>query len=90
MLATEQVAAWGWRIPFIGSVVFCIAGWFLRRGIHETEEGLKAAAVRAPLVPSLLADWLPIRADVRHRRDDERRLLPDVHVRRRAAKEPDR
>jgi MFS transporter, MHS family, proline/betaine transporter len=60
MLTTEQVASWGWRIPFVGSIVFCIAGWYLRRGIHETEEGVKAAAVRAPLVPSLLADWLPI------------------------------
>jgi hypothetical protein len=47
-LTTEQVASWGWRIPFVGSIVFCIAGWYLRRGIHETEEGLKAAAVRAP------------------------------------------
>ena len=32
----------------------------LRRGIHETAEGVKAAAIRPPLVPSLLADWLPI------------------------------
>jgi len=60
MLTTDQVASRGWRIPFVGSVVFCVAGWFLRRGIEETEEGLKAAEVRAPLVPSLVADWLPI------------------------------
>ena len=60
MLSAEAVASWGWRIPFIASVSLCILGWFLRRGIHETEEGEKAAAMRAPLVPSLLADWLPI------------------------------
>jgi len=60
VLTTDQVASWGWRIPFVASVVFCVAGWFLRRGIEETEEGLKAAEVRAPLVPSLVADWLPI------------------------------
>jgi MHS family proline/betaine transporter-like MFS transporter len=60
LLTTEQVATWGWRLPFVGSVVFCVAGWFLRRGIDETEEGVKAAAVRAPLLPSLVADWLPI------------------------------
>jgi MHS family proline/betaine transporter-like MFS transporter len=60
MLRPEQVADWGWRIPFVGSVVFCIAGWFLRRGIHETAEGLKAARIRPPLIPSLMADWLPI------------------------------
>ncbi len=68
----------------------CILGWFLRRGIHETAEGLKAAAqpsaARAVARRRLAAD----RADVRHRRDDERRVLPDVHVRGRAAEGPDR
>jgi MFS transporter, MHS family, proline/betaine transporter len=59
-LAPAEVAAWGWRIPFVGSIVFCIVGWFLRRGISETTEGLKAAALRPALIPSLVADWLPI------------------------------
>jgi len=59
-LPDAQVAIWGWRIPFVGSVIFCIVGWFLRRGISETVEGLKAAAARPALVPSLLADWKPI------------------------------
>ena len=60
VMPKEAVLSWGWRIPFVASIVFCIAGWFLRRGIVETEAGLKAAAVRAPLFRSLLADWLPI------------------------------
>ncbi len=59
-LPMEQVSTWGWRIPFIGSIVFCIAGWLLRRGISETAEGMKAAAQRAPVFSSLVADWLPI------------------------------
>jgi MHS family proline/betaine transporter-like MFS transporter len=59
-LTVDQVSSWGWRIPFIGSILFCIAGYFLRRGISETEAGLKAAAIRPPLIPSLVADWLPI------------------------------
>ena len=59
-LPPEQVATWGWRIPFVGSVVFLIIGYLLRRGITETAEGLKAAAAKPPLLPSLLADWLPI------------------------------
>ncbi len=59
-LPPADVAAWGWRIPFVGSVVFCVIGWLLRRGIAETAEGLKAAAIRTPLVPSLIADWRPI------------------------------
>ena len=59
-LAKEQVERWGWRIPFVASVLLCIAGWLLRRGLHETPEGLKAVAIRPPLLPSLLADWLPM------------------------------
>lgn len=60
MMPREAVASWGWRIPFIASIIFCIAGYFLRRGIVETEAGLKAAAIRPPLFRSLAADWLPI------------------------------
>jgi len=59
-LPPDQVTSWGWRIPFVGSVVFLIVGYLLRRGITETVEGMKAAAVRVPLLPSLAADWLPI------------------------------
>jgi MHS family proline/betaine transporter-like MFS transporter len=59
-LGAAEVAAYGWRIPFVGSVLFCVAGYFLRRGITETEAGLKAAAVRPALISSLLADWIPI------------------------------
>ena len=59
-LSRDEVSAWGWRIPFIGSVLLCVLGWFLRRGIHETPEGLKAVAIRPPLLPSLIADWLPM------------------------------
>jgi MHS family proline/betaine transporter-like MFS transporter len=59
-MAPAAVATWGWRIPFVASVVFCIAGWFLRRGIIETEAGLKAVNVRTPLLTSLFSDWRPI------------------------------
>ena len=42
----------GWTLaPFLGSVVFLIVGYLLRRGISETAEGLKAAAARPPLLP---------------------------------------
>jgi len=59
-LTTEQQNAWGWRIPFIGSVVFCVVGWLLRRGISETPEGEKASQVRTPIWQSLVADWRPM------------------------------
>lgn len=59
-MTPDDVNTWGWRIPFVGSVVFLIVGYLLRRGIVETEEGLKAAAIRPKLLPALIADWRPI------------------------------
>ena len=59
-MSVNEVSTWGWRIPFVGSILFCVGGYLLRRGITETEEGLKAATLRPPLIPSLISDWLPI------------------------------
>ena len=59
-LGPEASADWGWRIPFIGSILFCLLGWMLRRGIEEPEQGVKAAAQRVPVVQSLITDWKPI------------------------------
>lgn len=60
LLSTGEIAAWGWRIPFVASVIFCVVGWFLRRGLRETVEGLRAVASRLPPIPSLIADWRPM------------------------------
>ncbi|MEI6667464.1 MAG: MFS transporter [Acidobacteriota bacterium] len=60
LLPPADVGFWGWRIPFVGSVVFLVVGYLLRRGIVETAEGLKARTLRPKLLPSLAADWLPI------------------------------
>jgi MHS family proline/betaine transporter-like MFS transporter len=59
-LGAQAAATWGWRIPFIASVLFCLAGWLLRRGIHESEEGAMAAGTRPPVFASLLADLRPM------------------------------
>ena len=59
-LGAERASAWGWRIPFIASIGLCLLGWLVRRGVHESTEGLKAAEARPPLLPSLLADWRPM------------------------------
>lgn len=59
-LPAADAAAWGWRVPFVASVLFCVAGWLLRKGIHEPAQGHKAAELRAPILPSLVADWRPI------------------------------
>jgi MFS transporter, MHS family, proline/betaine transporter len=59
-LTAGEKLAWGWRVPFIASVVLVLAGWLLRRGLRETAEGEKAAASRPPLWQSLLADIRPM------------------------------
>ena len=59
-LGAEAASSWGWRIPFIASVLFCVVGWLLRHGISESHAGEKAAAERPPVLSSLVADWRPI------------------------------
>jgi MHS family proline/betaine transporter-like MFS transporter len=36
LLSSEQVQAWGWRIPFLFGLLILPAGLFLRRTVHET------------------------------------------------------
>jgi MHS family proline/betaine transporter-like MFS transporter len=60
LLSDADVHAWGWRIPFIASILFCIAGYFLRHGIVEPEEGEKAKSERAHWFTSLLRDKLSV------------------------------
>src|SRR4029079_13296044 len=45
--------------PFVASTGLCVIGWLLRRGIHESAEGAKAAQMRPPILSSLIADWRP-------------------------------
>jgi MHS family proline/betaine transporter-like MFS transporter len=59
-LTSTDTIDWQWRIPFIASVLLCVGGWFLRRGLAESAEGMKAASTRPPLLPSLIADWRPM------------------------------
>jgi MHS family proline/betaine transporter-like MFS transporter len=59
-LSEAALKDWGWRVPFVASVVLLIVGWLLRRGLRESDEGKKAIAARPPLWPSLAADWLPM------------------------------
>lgn len=36
VLTTEQFLAWGWRIPFLSSVVLIVIGYFIRRAVEES------------------------------------------------------
>jgi MFS transporter, MHS family, proline/betaine transporter len=62
-MSSTALADWGWRLPFIISVVFCIAGYFLRHGIVEPETTAKAkeeAKEHRQWFKSVIRDWRPI------------------------------
>src|SRR4029078_12184719 len=53
--------SWGWRIPFLMSVVVIIAGYIIRRKVDETpaftEEGQHGEVPRAPIVQAIRDSW---------------------------------
>ncbi len=53
--------AWGWRIPFLLSVVVIIAGYIIRREVEETpafaEEGAHGAVPKAPIIQAFQLSW---------------------------------
>ena len=38
LLSTDQIHAWGWRLPFLGGLLVGVVGWQMRRGTEETPE----------------------------------------------------
>ena len=60
-LTKPQIEAWGWRLPFLFSVVMALFGWWLRRSLHESDAGEKAKAItsRPPTLAAIAADWRP-------------------------------
>jgi MFS family permease len=57
----EAFTAWGWRIPFLLSAVVIVAGYIIRREVHETpafaEEGKHGAVPKAPVVQAFQENW---------------------------------
>ena len=53
LLSPEQFEAWGWRVPFLSSVVLIIVGYVIRRTVDESpvfkEMQLRKAESSAPL-----------------------------------------
>jgi MFS family permease len=60
-MPTEAFNSWGWRIPFLLSVVVIIAGYIIRREVHETpafeSEEEKGAVPRTPIVQAFKESW---------------------------------
>jgi MFS transporter, MHS family, alpha-ketoglutarate permease len=44
-LTTEQLRAWGWRIPFFIGAVLALVALLMRSGLHETDEFVTARSV---------------------------------------------
>ena len=53
--------AWGWRIPFLLSLVVVVAGYIIRRRVDETpaftEEGAHGQVPRAPVLEAFRLNW---------------------------------
>lgn len=60
-MPTEAFNSWGWRIPFLLSVIVIIAGFIIRRQVEETPvfqaEDEKDAVPRAPIVEAFTNSW---------------------------------
>ncbi|MGG5818367.1 MFS transporter [Falsiroseomonas sp. HW251] len=57
----DAFMSWGWRIPFLLSVVVIVAGWIIRREVEETpafaEEGAQGAIARSPIAEAFRLSW---------------------------------
>jgi MFS family permease len=67
VLDQADFTSWGWRVPFLLSVFVLIAGYYIRREVHETpafqREGEKQAIPRAPVMDAIVnhgADMLRV------------------------------
>lgn len=52
-LSAEQLAAWGWRVPFVFGLLIGPAAWYIRTRLDETPEFLAAETTTTPLRDTL-------------------------------------
>jgi metabolite-proton symporter len=61
LLPDAQFEAWGWRVPFIGSVLLVLLGLWIRSGIDETPSFRKAKeegnVAKLPVVETFRFHW---------------------------------
>jgi MFS family permease len=60
-MAKDDFMQWGWRIPFLLSLIVVIVGYFIRREVDETpafaEESEQGALPKAPIVQAFTTSW---------------------------------
>ncbi len=61
IVSDEAFAAWGWRVPFLASIVLVVVGLWIRLKMHETpafqQVRQEQASVRLPFVQLLKDHW---------------------------------
>ncbi len=61
LVPKDQFNAWGWRIPFLLSIVVVIAGFIIRREVEETpafaEESAHGEIPKSPIVEAIRLSW---------------------------------
>ena len=65
MLTHEQMLSWGWRIPFLTSLLIGVMGMYLRSNLEETEEYTNSkeqqvSNTKSSLVEVLKVHWVEI------------------------------
>jgi MFS family permease len=60
-MSPESFNSWGWRIPFLMSVVVIVAGYIIRREVDETpafaEESEHHEVPKAPIIQAVRDNW---------------------------------
>jgi MFS transporter, MHS family, proline/betaine transporter len=57
MLTAEQIAAWGWRLPYVFGLLIGPIGFYIRRHAAETPEFLAAEPAQSPVRDVVLGQW---------------------------------
>ncbi|MCR8670431.1 MFS transporter [Agrococcus sp. HG114] len=61
LLPEDQFLSWGWRVPFVGSIVLVFIGLWIRNGLDETPEFQRiretGAQLRLPIKEVLTKHW---------------------------------
>jgi MHS family proline/betaine transporter-like MFS transporter len=60
LLTPEQVASWGWRIPFLCGLLIGPAAWYIRSRAEETPEFLTTAMAANPVAEVAARDKLRV------------------------------
>ncbi|MFS0827147.1 MFS transporter [Pseudomonas phoenicis] len=60
-MPSEAFNDWGWRIPFLLSALVLVAGFIIRKEVHETpafvNEGKQAAVAKSPISEAFRYSW---------------------------------